>query len=481
MHATLFSTLSHLDTFHPFSHGRSAHGTTRTPRHPPRHAQTALSCTVALIPSVVPTCLLIVLPIHLSSSELHPPWLLWLLCALVLVVVAMSSAAGSSRFLAYLEQRRSLTASQSTGIAKQLRDYEAGKADMQQASISRTQPSTPTAAAMASAPHSITPLLLRSQSLTAVSLPSAAYTTGCAPSPIDTADEEHKETIISSSSTVSTASSSASSDLSPLAPLAATLPSSTPSSLSSAYPLAPASSLLHRELVDLRLRLQRTEDEHMTERKRWEQQRAAERREAEEWKRRAEEKREREEEWEDERGRLRAERDEWSSERLVMQQELDRLNVYFQQLSSTSPTAAASSSSSLSSALSIVAVAKDREENNRLRRKNNRLIDTVNQKQTECDTLLTQLAQLTQWKQQHEQQSTEHTKERTRLQQQHEQLTSEVARLRRAESEWQQRQAEKKELERAPTAVRREGEQVQAARGGVQAEYRATDTAGCRS
>ena len=95
-----------------------------------------------------------------------------------------------------------------------------------------------------------------------------------------------------------------------------------------------------------------------------------------------------------------------------------------------------------------MAVAKDREENNRLRRKNNRLIDAVNQKQAECDALTKQLAQLTQWKQQHQQLTTEHAMERTRLQQQVEQLTSEVARLKKAEGEWQQRQSDKKEMER---------------------------------
>ena len=335
----------------------------------------------------------------------------------------MSSVSGNSRFLAYLEQRRSLTASQSAGIAKHIREYEARKADIE-AELSRTQPSTPTATAI-SAAH---------------------YNTACAPSTIDTGDEEHKETIISSASTVSIASSN--SDLSPLAALSAIGPSSTSSYYSPSYSPVPASSLLHRELVDLRLRLQRADDDHMSERKRLEQQRAAERREAEEWKRKAEERREREEEWEEERNRLRKERDEWQSERLLMQQELDRLTVYFQQLSS-SPTAAASSSASLSSALSIVAVAKDREENNRLRRKNNRLIDAVNHKQASCDALSTQLAQLTQWKQQHEQQTTEYGLERTRLQQQVEQLTSEVARLKKAESEWQQRQSEKREVERA--------------------------------
>jgi len=333
-----------------------------------------------------------------------------------------SSSAGNSRFLAYLEQRRSLTASQSSGIAAHLREHDTRKAAIE-AELSRTQPSSTTRAAAA-----------------------AQYTTACAPSPIDSGDEEHKETILSSASTLSNASTS--SDLSPLAPQPTSASSSTSSFYSSSYTPAPAaSSLLHRELVDMRLRLQRAEDEHMSERKRWEQQRAADRREAEEWKRKAEEKREREEEWDEERSRLRKERDEWQSERLVMQQELDRLNVYFQQLSS-SPTAAASSSSSLSSALSIVAVAKDREENNRLRRKNNRLIDAVTHKQAECDTVAAQLAQVTQWKQQHEQQSTEQTLERTRLQQQMEQLASEVVRLRKAESEWQQRQSDKQETER---------------------------------
>ena len=327
-------------------------------------------------------------------------------------VMASITTTGNSRFLAYLEQRRSLTASQSSGIAAHLRDYETRKADLE-ADLSRTQPSSTTRAA----------------------------------SSVDSGDEEHKETIISSASTLSTASSSAS-DLSPLTTPPNLAASSAANYYSSSYIAAPASSLLHRELVDMRLRLQRSEDEHMSERKRWEQQRAAERREAEEWKRKAEEKREREEEWEDERNRLRTERDEWQSERLLMQQELDRLTVYFQQLSS-SPTAAASSSSSLSSALSIVAVAKDREENNRLRRKNNRLIDAVNHKQTDCDTLSTQLAQLTQWRLQHEQQTSEHTMERTRWQQQVEQLTSEVARLKKQENEWQQRQTDKKDVERA--------------------------------
>ena len=330
----------------------------------------------------------------------------------------MTTSTGNSRFLAYLEQRRSLTASQSASIAKHLREYETRKADIE-AELCRTQPSTSTRAAVAT---------------------SAAFSAAAA---LDSGDEEQKETILSSASTLSTASSG--SDLSPLASLPAISPSAA-SSQSASYAPVPPSSLLHRELVDMRLRLQRAEDEHMNERKRWEQQRAAERREAEEWKRRAEEKREREEEREEERSRLRSERDEWHDDRLVMQQELDRLNVYFQQLSS-SPTNAASSS--LSSALSIVAVAKDREENNRLRRKNNRLIDAVNHKQADCDALASQLAQLAQWKQQHEQHSTEHVLERTKLQQQVDQLTSEVARLKKAESEWQQKQSERRDTERA--------------------------------
>ena len=404
---------------------------------------------------------------------------------------ASTVPASSSKFLAYLEQRRSLTQSQAAGIARLLRQPPSN------AELSSHNPPTPslpspTASMRSMSPTPSTSSLLSSSSSFPPSKPSSPQSpplpsSSASPSapplampspqqssslrpplflPPPAEDEERKETVLLRSQSI-TAS----------IPAPASSPASALSFTSGPLPSPGAPSLLQREMSSLHLRLRSSEEERVSERHRLE--RALQTAQAEVAALRKEREAEDADRAEGERRRERVEREqaEWRSEREQMQREMDRMTTFMSQVvQSSSPSHSAAVAAT---ALSHVANVREVADNRRLKAKANKLIDEVNSKQMqlarhvrETDALREQLNDAQQ-----------RLAEKDAALREMERLRRDNVRMKAFETDAVQRELEMKEVKRARafyaqkeeqlTRLKGEAEQLGTANSALRAEVQA--------
>ena len=364
-----------------------------------------------------------------------------------------SSGAGGSKFLAYLEKRRSLTASQAGGIAQALRDSGSASAVASPTEAATPSSSTPSSCpsplfspyalsplSSASCPAAQPPVLaalspvpapdsLRASPPSRLLLPTPTPQSASEPHPFSfrpRAADEHKEpTVLLLRATGGGLLSSSS-------------PAVTPSYL--------ASSLLQREMSEMRLRLQSAEEERQAERRRLEALLQSAQADSGNARKEAELQRERLQEVEAERDKAERDRAAWRTDREAMQRELDRMAAYMKQVAAASAAGNAALSSSLaSSAVSHSAQLKEAAEVRRLKQKINRLIDEVGSKtamlqtqQREAEAARERLRQ-----------AAERTAGLERELREMEPLRREVRRLQAFEEDWSKREAAMREIRRA--------------------------------
>ena len=384
--------------------------------------------------------------------------------------------ASSSKFLAYLEQRKSLTSSQAANIAHYIRQTSEPPLSHTAPCTSSSSPSSTSPALhpfvpspspstrSISPPSSTSPLLSSSSSSSVPSsrtsphspstsssafphppapplvIPSTPHSSSSStlthpslffPSPFSPAESEHKETIL---------------------PRYRSLPHDTLPSPSSSHPSHPApspspsplpptpSSLLQREVALLHGRLRSNDEERTCERVRLEA--ALQRVEGE----LAVARKEREAEvsgrveWERDRERMEREGQEWRAERERLQREVERMSGYMSQvLSCSSPAEVATS------ALVVAAQVREAADNRRLKVKINRLIDEVNSKTMQLARQMKEVDSLRERLSEREQRLVEKEGALMEL----EAMRKDNVRMKAYETDWIKRDLEMKEVRRA--------------------------------